>query len=430
MSNTIFDLSKITKQYFLHIGCIFLCTFLFLGMVYGSSSSQNTTIRLNLITDFTGDILPIGNTNTFIPPVYWTTWANQILSFNIITDSSFIISWDLQSLITWITTRWTITTIPILLTPQDWLKNITADFTNIVSDMLYTQVTFWLDTTPPPLSVSYSWPNPTHPYTAPISFTWNASVDTGIWLESYVIQISNTMSFTTAIEFTTTQTNLVLWWWSLSSGKRYRRRWAYDKLDNRTYGYPIVFTIQEQSPSNPVSVWSASSTKTPSPISDQCPARDNSWNYFDGICSPITQQPVLVNVPWEHQVADTEPRREKALHKINNTNVMIYNFPDYEAPKSLTIYEHDPKYVYKDIYERGEKTTNLINWYNPWLWKQKESPKSWLHDNIVAGSFTSKLNWVNTSRSTNYLFYRYINTTNSCADIWQFCPIDPTCRDT
>gem|GEM_PF-5687600 len=44
---------------------------------------------------------------------------------------------------------------------------------------------------------------------------------------------------------------------------------------------------------------------------------------------------------------------------------MIYNFPDYEAPKSLTIYEHDPKYVYKDIYERGEKTTNLINWYNP-----------------------------------------------------------------
>ena len=64
-----------------------------------------------------------------------------------------------------------------------------------------------------------------------------------------------------------------------------------------------------------------------------------------------------MNVPKEHQTSDILPRWETIFHQITEPKAMLYVFPNYDAPKPFTIYEHTPNYVYEDIYEYTAATT-------------------------------------------------------------------------
>ena len=51
---------------------------------------------------------------------------------------------------------------------------------------------------------------------------------------------------------------------------------------------------------------------------------------------------MLRNLPFEHQAAATQPRREKMFTPLKKTpNDRIFVFPNYDAPKPFTIYEYD-----------------------------------------------------------------------------------------
>lgn len=421
----------ILKKNCVRILCIFSWLLLFLWM-WLTSSQQQTTVRLEIVASFTWSLTYTGSSAIFLDNIYRTTWTTQYL----VLQSSSNASYHLHQWV--ISTTWTYTTPyeiiqTVSLLSWDGQKNVYVTYTpltGLTGDTLTPPpVIYFLDTTPPPLTDTYSWPNGTQHDIDPLYFSRYASIDTWVWLEIYTIQISNSIHFSTAIEFTTTGTELILWWWSVSPGKRYRRRWARDKLGNSSYGYPVEFTIASPSTTYWGGWWISSlPNHHPTPLSDQCPTGDTSWNYFDGICSPVVQQPILINVPQQHQVIDTLPRRERALEKLNNPHQAVYKFPNYDAPKSLTIYEYPPTYVYQDIYESDDSATDLTAYYQASFWKP--SPNQWIHAHIPTSSFTSKFDWIYTSWSTDYLTYRFVATANSCSVLGQFCPMEAVCRDT
>lgn len=400
-----------------------------LWTTWWSSSIANTTLRLEIIASFTWSVTYTGNTTLFINGIHRTTWANHTIILSSSTDVIYSSSWDIIESITWAIYFPTQYILPIQLTPGEWEKKVFITYTPLTwisEDQLpLPPVVYWVDITPPPLTTSYSWPPPTIDQYDPVSFTWDASVDTWVWLSYYSIQLSHSPTFSTAVEFTTTWTNLLLWGGSLSPGQRYRRRWATDLLWNSIYSFPISFTVLSSIPAPLWNGWTTSSIwigNTSTPLSDQCPWGDDSWNYFDGICSGVNEPPVLLNVPVEHQAADFLPRREKIYNSLTEPKTTLYVFPNYEAPKALTIYEYTPNYVYNDIYEYADTSNKYPNLpYQPSFGVKRTSVK-WHWE-----EFTSKFTWISTSRATSYLFYWFVQTQNSCSDVWQFCPQDPIC---
>lgn len=417
------------------LGIVF-CSCIFLS-ISESATKQNTTIHLEIIASFIWSLSHTWNTAILDSNIYWTTWAYHTVLLWSSKDATYTLHGNSMAWTTGIIYSWTQPTLAIQLTPWDWLKEVFVTYiplTWISADQLTPPpVIYWVDTTPPPLTSSYAWPSATLDTDDSIPFTWNAVTDTWIWLDQYVIQLSYSPLFSTAMEFSTTGTSLLLWAWSLTPGNRYRRRAAIDILWNSIYGYPTNFTIRSSTPSwfshgwNNSSIWGswwAIWPNQPSPISDQCPWGDKSGNYFDGVCSLLTQSPVFMNVPKEHQASDVLPRWETIFNQVTEPKAMLYVFPNYDAPKPFTIYEHTPDYVYQDIYEY----TDTVTTYPQLPYKPSFGVKT-VNNNKADAPFTSKFAWISTSRVTNYLFYRFVQTTASCSDVGQFCPLDAVCRE-
>lgn len=390
---------------------------------------QHTTIRLQLVAQFTWAIENTSTQVIFQDNIYRTSWLNHTIELISTIWATYELDGDIQYMVTW-TLIWSLPqSRDVLLTSWDGLKQISWLYISEEFIQLPITITYGVDTTPPPLTTSFSWPTTSLEENQPISFSRNAVTDTGVGLHTYIIQLSQSPLFSTAIQFTSTWTSLTLWWWSITPWVRYRRRWAADYLWNVIYWIPLSFSVATPA-SNYWTNSSISDSSVPkeqienSVTWDQCPGWDNSGNYFDGICSWVSDAPILLNVPDAHQAADTLPRREKIYNQFTEPRVTLYVFPNYEAPKPYTIYEHTPTYVYNDIYEYQENKKSAYPQlpYQPTFWTKKiADTKSFL--------FTSKFDGIPTSRATTYLFYRFVQTHQSCADIGQRCPANPICRD-
>ena len=92
-----------------------------------------------------------------------------------------------------------------------------------------------------------------------------------------------------------------------------------------------------------------------------------------------------MNVPKEHQATDILPWWEKIFNTITEPKAVLYVFPNYDAPKPFTIYEHTPDYVYEDIYEYADTATT----YPQLPYKPSFGVKT-VKENKADAPFTSK----------------------------------------
>lgn len=310
-------------------------------------------------------------------------------------------------------------------------KNIFVQFTaisGITWDVLTLwPVVYWVDTTPPPLTNSFSWPSTSLAQSSPLSFSRDSVTDAGVWVDEYLIQLSHTNTFATVMEFTTTWTTLTLWWGSLTPWQRYRRRWARDALGNIIYSTSTSFLIS--SPVVSGGGWGGSSftpvPQQPTPISDQCPQGDNSGNFFDWLCTKVIKPPVLRNIPFEHQTAATQPRWQKMFQKLNQpTEDRIFVFPNYDAPKPFTIYEYDaPNAPNISLGTEQEKSLTNI----PVVASPEPAPQTAQTTNVDSPSVWSA--WSSDLPPWAYLYEWYTFEYPTCSTVLLYCPVDPVTQE-
>lgn len=376
-----------------------------------------TTLRLEIIQWFTWTLTPIYETYLFDNWIYRTTWTHQTVAMISSVQVDYELSWATQQLLSWSLWAWVTSYVPLDLLPWDWPKQITASYLPTWDNEYLWVLPFWItyhiDTTPPPLSYSFSWPDAHTPGSEPIPFSRIAVVDTGVGLHHYLIQLSLSSSFSTAMEFTTTGTQLILWWWTLSSGRWYRRRWAVDTLWNIIYSTPIEFTVEGWwegwwgGGGSSSTIWiNKPQSPEPTPRSDQCPMGDESGNYFDGLCSATILPPTLINIPQEHQANSREPRREKAWDRLTKQQKKLYVFPSYEPPKPYTIYEYDNTLTDEiTIYEVNEA---------------HEQQTLWTQEMNSATEYDKNFDYLRRWEGNRY---------PTCSWLYQYCPVVPLCTD-
>jgi hypothetical protein len=382
---------------------IFICGwFLSCSSFINATHQTTTTIQLEITANFTGTLIATGNSSVFQNNIYRTTGTVHTLELQCAIDAEFDLHGDIEQSLTGIYTVSDPYLTNIQLGTGDWIKEVYITYIGRgpMSGEILTPpgVKFWRDTTPPPLTFSFNWPSTEIDDDEPISFQRDAVVDAGIWVDKYIIQLSYSPIFSTAIDFTTTWTTIILWGGSMSEGDRYRRRWASDMLWNTVYGYPVAFTINSSTPPPVItdpwsisSIWTTPLPTQPSPISDQCPWGDSSWSFFDGLCTALITPPVLVQVPEDEQALHELPRRQRTFHRLNTPPERLYTFPTYDPPKPYTIYEYDTPKKTNTFYSTSRNTQPKI------------------------------------LTETSYLYIRYTTSYPTCSTLYAYCPADPVC---
>lgn len=390
---------------------------------------QTVTISVTITWSLQWTIQPLDTNLVFYSGIYRTTTTTQPVTVSSNLSSTYTLFWDLIHTVTWsITPPSLIFSSPILtLTPWDGIKNVTTQIDSFYPMSGWTiflpLVQFWVDTTPPSLPISITWPDRVIKKAELLSFDWNAWFDWWSGIERYVIQLSQQAHFPTAIELNTTWTSITLAANSIDNKKRYWRLGIIDRVWNTIYSDVNFFLYQG---------WDSSSLDNPqpstqTPVSDQCDWPDLSNNFFDGLCTPLITFPELVIISPEHQAPDTRPFIDKLNEWLKNEPLKAYVFPAYDAPHAYTIYEYPEELVYNDIYEWEDREDNSgtpVIVYNPLLWVAKQlQPNTDYHSvaSIEVGDIWD---------TYDYLYLWYQITPNSCAWIMNYCPVEPMCLDT
>ena len=78
------------------------------------------------------------------------------------------------------------------------------------SQLIPPSLLYAVDTTPPAMTTWYQGPEYPSYVDDPMSFSWAPVTDSGVGLDHYIVQLSRSLLFTTAMEFTTQDTELIL----------------------------------------------------------------------------------------------------------------------------------------------------------------------------------------------------------------------------
>lgn len=396
---------------------VFLCLFLYMQNTYANTSTAYSTITLRVVALFTGEVHPVPNS--------WMIQLDNIRRTSLGVDSillessipvSYLLSWDMAESYTWILTWWVSKSHTITLHGWDGIKTIHGVY--IADDPDYwslgLQLLIWVDTTPPPLPYSFDWPSEKIGYSEYIPFSRDAVIDTWIWLDYYSIQLSKSPTFSSVIEFSTTGTSLILAWKTLTPAVWYRRWLWIDKLWNTRYSTSFSFKVTPNWQNTVLFNEPPSSSSDPSPVSDNCPQGDISGEFFDGLCTPVIKRPFFTLVPAEHQAPSGPTWIDKLLTWVRTPAPEPYIFPNYDAPKPLTIYEYEPTYVYEDIYENNAGTSPQYPTlpYQP-TFDEKAYPhvSAGLHDHLPSVYTSLSVSW---DMRSHYLFYWYLHIQQHC----------------
>lgn len=375
---------------------------------------------------------------------YSNTTVNTVQLFSSLA-ATYILSWDSISNTTWTIVGWYTGLYTVILDSGDGIKYIRAVLdasgTNGTNILVTPPLWFFIDTQPPSIPSTLVGPATTTSIDSSLVFEWNASTDLGVWFDHYELQISTSPTFSTALSFTTTSSEIALAASSLAAGTWYRRLWVHDMLWNNQYNSVSSFSITSPT----VWWWGGGGSIPPALRPDQCPNGDSSWNLFDGLCNSV-EKIVLKNIPLEQQLTDNRPLLAKWKEKLRiDNNEPSYTFPHYSAPASYTIYEYptanDTTFVdnllqtqiSQQIVQRivkplinnpGKKEIKNANNATQWAWVKVY----WLYEVMRQLEQEEQAKQLAVT-DDNYLDQRYNEQLPQCIETFSICLIEPICPD-